>query len=203
MVLAFSSIASASVAGRFTFERLEPDVWRAKYCFDEPVEFLGFERPIENFRETSWRPLLPDYELTFHGGTAQIARRDRAPFRCTGVEIDTYTEVPSKDYMAFSRYSDDGMAVYTGYMTGQVYKDGSWQPYELRAQYVGLNGETILARDSSVLDHQFVYFGPQEGLKEANMVMVIDPAMPIAAREGIETSLPAARAWARTCSAVG
>ncbi len=192
LAMMHTGAAFSDVTGRFTFERLGGDVWRAKYCFDEPVEVLGFERPIENFRESSWRTLLPEYELSFHGGAAQIARADGEPFRCTGVEMDTYTAVPIKNYMAFSSFTDGGMVAYTGYMTGKVFKDGVWQAYDVRARYKGLPGETVIARDPAALDHQYVYFGPQTGLSSANMRTVIDPGMPAAALVGIEKSLPEA-----------
>ncbi len=185
--------AWAEVTGRFSFERLEADVWRAKYCFNEPVDALRFERPVEGLRQTHWRPAMPEYELVHEeDGSAHIRHRDGAAFTCTAVEVDTYTEVPVKNYMAFSRFSDGGMSVYMGYFTGTVFKDDEWQGYKVSATYRGLDGERIITRDPKALDHQFVYFGKQDVVETQDAITVVDPAMPDEARGGIERSLPQA-----------
>jgi len=185
--------AFAEITGRFSFERLEPDVWRAKYCFDEPVDAVRFERPIEGMRQSHWRTLLPEFELIHSpDGSAHIQHRDGVVFKCTGVEIDSYTEVPVKNYMAFSKFSDGGMSVYMGYYTGTVFKDDEWQGYTVSATYRGMEGERIITRDPGALDHQFVYFGRQKVVETPEAITVVDPAMPELARRGIEHSLPKA-----------
>lgn len=187
----FAQSAFAEITGRFTFERLEADVWRAKYCFDEPVDALRFERPVDGMRATHWRPLLPEFELAVEeDGSANITHRDGAAFTCTGLEVDSFTEVPVKNYMAFSKFSDGGMSVYMGYYTGTVFKDGEWQEYKVSASYRGMEGERVITRDPRALDHQFVYFGKQDVVETKDAITVVDPAMPEAARNGIEQSLP-------------
>jgi hypothetical protein len=198
LVLAFSVAATiaaealADVRGHMTLTRAGDSKWRADYCLDEPVEILGFGRPIRDMRRTHWRAVGDALVFSHTGETATLRRRGGGTIRCASVLMDTYTAIPQKNYMAFSVFSDGGVSVYTGYFLTSVYKDGAWHDVTMTATYQPREGEQVIARDPSTVGYQFVYFGPGRVKQRPEATFVVDPAIPPAARDGVFTALPQA-----------
>lgn len=180
-----------AVGGSFTLERSGGDEWRARYCLERPVEAVKFERPVDDLRETHWKATDKEFSLHAEDGTAVLTRTDGEPFECGQVLARTWTHRPEKNYYAFSRFSDGGMSVYTGYFTGSALVDGKWESLALSANYLGLAHEKVITRDPDHLVEQFVYFGKQNVLESGNIRAVIDPAMPEEARQNILDTIPA------------
>lgn len=130
--------ATAEVSGEFRLQRIDAQTWRAGDCYTQPVEAIRFERPFEGLRENSWRPANCAFEQSYGEGTAELWRGEREPFECAEIELALYTERPEKNYYAFSSFSDGGMSVYTGYLTGPVLVEGEWREVAMAASYVGL-----------------------------------------------------------------
>lgn len=182
------------IGGQFTLSRLDENSWRTQYCYPVEVNAIRFERPFPGLRENSWSVVDDGYELTFHDDIAELRRRDGASFECASVELETYTVRPEKDYYAFSPFNDGGVSVYTGHLMGPVLVDGEWRETELDAEYVGLEGDRVITRKPDKLAHQFVYFGKQDVLETDGVIAVIDPAMPVLARQNILDGVPAVNA---------
>ncbi|SDE69345.1 hypothetical protein [Kordiimonas lacus] len=185
-----SGAAGADVSGTFELTREAERRWKASFCFGESVSALGFERPVADFRAASWAAGEPGFELIHTGRTSLIQRADKAPFNCASVTLTTNTMIPPKDYMPFSSFSDGGASVFTGYLMGQVYRNGVWESYDLRASYRGLEGDRVVTRNPKALAEQFVYFGPREPKEIAGATLVIDPLIPASARLGVLSTLP-------------
>lgn len=177
------------VGGEFLLRRTGERNWLARTCLDRPVEAIRFERPFPGLRENSWQA-PENFVLAFGDGAAELRREDGTPFECAAVNLETYTELPEKDYFAFSVFSDGGVTVYTGHLMGPVLIDGEWHETELAARYVGREGESVIVREPERLVHQFVYFGRQAPLRTEDIVAVIDPAMPRTARRAILETVP-------------
>jgi len=193
-ILGWFAPASAST-GEITLSRTSEVDWVANYCFDEPVDTFKFTRPMTgNMRQKYWQVGDAAFELTYEQNgretTAAVQRVDRAPFSCVSVNMQTYTDLPEKNYFAFSTFSDGGVSFYTGYLSGIMHRDDEWFDADLRAKYVPLEGSRIFTRDPSRLAQQFVYYGKQEVLERDGVVAVIDPAVPAAAREIILDTIP-------------
>lgn len=186
--------ANAEVGGTFTLERTSGSHWKATYCFDTPVVALAFTRPVDGLRQASWRSATDGLLLGFQDGRAKLQRADSAPFTCGAITFETDTRIPVKNYMAFSTFSDGGVSVFTGYLMGQAYFDDKWHELHLKARYRGFAGDRVITRNPGVLDYQFVYFGPQQVKATPEATLVIDPAIPPVARQGILSALPRANA---------
>ncbi|MBO6505248.1 MAG: hypothetical protein JJ850_09985 [Kordiimonadaceae bacterium] len=185
-----ASAEDATSDGTFTLERVEADLWRAEYCFDEPVDAVAFTRPLEGMRESHWTSVSDEMKLVHENGAAKLVSKNGSAFRCGSVDVKTYTALPPKNYYAFSPFSTGGMSVYTGYFTGDVQRDGTRQPFNLEAQFKGLPGEQVLGYDLSNLVHQYVYFGGEQLHRFDGLTAVIDPAIPTSARDVIVGSIP-------------
>lgn len=189
-------LSSASMAedapsdGKFTLSRLEPDLWRAEYCFREPVEAIAFTRPLEGMRESHWTSVSDELKLVHENGAATLAAIDGSAFICGSVDVRTYTALPPKNYYAFSPFSTGGMSIYTGYFTGDLQRNGTLQPFNLEAQFKGLPGEQVLGYDLNKLVHQYVYIGGEQLHQFDGLTAVIDPAIPASARDVIVGSIP-------------
>jgi len=196
ITIASSLVAKAdSLPGQFTLTRDSDREWTASYCFDIAVNAFEFERPMSgNMRQDYWQVTNDLFELQYEDinqeSAAIIQRKDGAVFRCTSISMQTYTDLPEKNYLAFSTFSDGGVTVYTGYFSGSVKINSNWQKTELTAQYVPLTGNNILARDIHSLDPQYIYFGPQKSVERDGSITVIDPAIPSTAREMILSTMP-------------
>lgn len=178
------------IASELRFERVEPDLWRAGFCFDTPVEAISFARPIKGMRASHWQSATEGLALMHEEFASQLVAENGEPFRCGAVDMRTYTRMPPKNYYAFSPFSGGGMSAYTGYLTGQVKVDGAWQDYEPRAEYKGLPGEQVIGRDLTALGHQFIYFGTEPVQRSEGAVTIIDPAVPDGARDMILAAIP-------------
>lgn len=191
-LLGLEGQVQAQIGGTFTLERLAERDWRATYCFDEPVLALAFTRRGEGIRRSSWISAEDGLQLVFTGDQAKLQHPKNNLFSCAAVSFKTDTRIPEKNYMAFSTFSDGGVSVYTGYLLGQVYKDGDWREMALRASYKGLPEDKVITRNPAVLGAQFVYFGKLAVRQTPAATLVIDPAMPSVARLGVLSAVPRA-----------
>ncbi len=189
-VLGLSVAARADVSGTFELTREAAQDWKATFCFDESITALGFERPVADLRSKSWRAHDPGFSLIHSGPVSHLERADGKSFRCASLDITTNTMIPKKDYMPFSRFSDGGVSVFTGYLMGRGLRHGTWENYDLKATYRGLDGDRVITRNPSGLAEQFVYFGPREPKEIAGATLVIDPLIPASARLGVLSTLP-------------
>ncbi len=189
-LLGVTMAAHADIGGTFELKREAAQSWKASFCLDESVDALGFARPVADLREKSWAAGEPGFNLVHTGKVSHLERSDKKPFTCASVAISTNTMIPKKDYMPFSGFSDGGVSVFTGYLTGQVLRNGAWESYDLRASYRGLEGDRVITRSPGVLADQFVYFGPMEPKEVSGARLVIDPMIPASARLGVLSTLP-------------
>ncbi len=189
-LLGFTMAARADIGGTVELKRETVQSWKATFCFDESVDALGFARPVADLRQKSWAAGEMGFKLVHAGKVSHLERADGKPFNCASVAITTNTMIPQKDYMPFSSFSDGGVSVFTGYLTGQVLRHGAWEDYDLRASYQGLDGDRVITRSPAVLTQQFVYFGPREPKEIPGATLVIDPLIPASARLGVLSTLP-------------
>lgn len=195
LILTATSAAANPVAGKFTLKRLSQNEWLANYCFDAPVQGVKFTRPMSgDMRQKYWAPADEKFKLYSETigreSVAVLQRADGGLFECAAIKLQTYTNLPEKNYLAFSEFSDGGVSVYTGYYTGQAMFQGYWEDTALTASYVPLDGNHVITRDAEQLVHQFVYFGPQQIEEKDGSVAVVDPAVPTGARKAILETLP-------------
>ncbi len=181
------------ISGEFTLRRLAGEEWLGEYCYSEPVEAIRFERPVEtDFRRNYWQAVDDDFELRVdEKGVAELWRKDGGEFDCAAVRVRTWTALPVANYYAFSRFSDGGMSVYTGYYMGPVRRHGEWRETALAAKYIGREGERVVARKPDTLVQQFVYFGSQSLVATEAVTAIIDPAVPERIRAAILETIPA------------
>lgn len=195
VLAAYLAVGGAPVGGDFVLERNGAETWTANYCFDDVVEAFKFERPMSgDMRQNYWKAADGAFTLTYETigreSIAVLKRKDGTAFKCGSVNLSTYTKLPEKNYLAFSGFSDGGASVYTGYYMGTAQVAGEWRPTSLRANYVPLDGNSVITRDSENLVHQFVYYGPQKLEEKNGAIAVIDPVVPAAAREVIFDVIP-------------
>ena len=186
--------ADQPVSGQFTLTRQSDDQWRAHYCFDEKILAFKFDRPMTgDMRQNYWSAAVRDFVLAVNGadGTAEISRVDGAAFSCFELKVKTYTQMPEKNYYAFSTFSDGGVSLFTGYFMGVVQTTTDWYDTQLSASYVPRSGGHMYTRISENLVHQHVYFGPQVATELADGLVIVDPAMPALASDGILKTLSA------------
>lgn len=192
MATPVAAVESSPLGGSVRLVRESGERFRAEYCLAREVTALRFERPIERLRSSHWR--ASDDALALEvapDGSAELARRDGAPFRCATLALGVFTERPEANYYAFSPFSDGGLSVYTGYLIAHARSDGEWRATELAATYVGRDGERIVTRAPDALTEQFVYFGPQAPVASGGLRALVDPAMSAAARDRLLETLPA------------
>jgi hypothetical protein len=88
--------------------------WVVAYTLSEPVAALVFARGNGDYRKHSWSFSDDQFVIDRIGGTDKIRRRDNEAFSEVIASLKPYTDKPSKDYTPFLRFSDGGMAVFTG-----------------------------------------------------------------------------------------
>ncbi len=182
-----SSDESAPLQGTVEVRRIDNALWRATYCFDEPIENFSFTRRIKGMRETHWRSASPGLALKYYSkGTATLLAENGSSFTCASIDIKPFTDLPDgKDYYVFTPFSDGGASLFTGHLEGLGYQNGSWRDVVFEATYQALDGERVIAAEPDELGYQFVYFGAQKVVETDEAILVIDPAMPERVRQSI------------------
>ena len=113
---------------------LEPSTegnWRVLYTLSEPVGSLVFARGNGDYRSASWSLDDEAFVLERLGSTDRIRRRDDGAFSHVAASLSPFSEKLAKDYTPFLRFSDGGMAVFTGqFIVGEPLVR-SWRPAEV------------------------------------------------------------------------
>ena len=161
--------------------RIEPPVradgmWHVTYRFHQPVTQLEFARKGA-FTRSGWREETD-------------ASRPRKTITLA-VPVD-FTH-PEKDYQLFQRFSDGSVLLYTGHFTPAGVQSPRFVLTPRRREHLVLEGRVFRRRTSWVDkdgDGTFVYFGKLRPVETADMIAVIDPAVPAWLSKRLRDGIP-------------
>lgn len=164
----------------------EGEGWTATWRLSNPVTALRFDRPSAGFRSRVFRVLTPGWELAQEGDFEVIRGTDQA--REIRVWFPEYDEQLSREYEFFRRFTDGGIALYTGHLLARPLVGDSAGPSVRRFRFVPPAGARILVegRHERVATEwtdesgggTYVYIGPQDPLETRDMVSIVDPGLP-------------------------
>ena len=172
------------------------------YQSAEPVTRLSFRRVAGPVRADRWR--VPDGFVLVHDAasdTDMLARVDGRPFRSVTATVPaTYAKLP-KDYAPFSPFSDGGLLIHSGRFQACAdacpEDDTDWsQPMRLvipDGEHAVVGGEVVRAASANWVereDGRKIYLGRTDPVDTPRVVAVVDPALPAAVREPLDSLLP-------------
>lgn len=180
-------------------------LWTATWHLAEPARGLRFERPADGFRQRVYRVETEGFrfERAEDDGDIEVLVTDGAPSSTIAVRFPEYDARLPREYEFFRRFSDGSSAIYTGHLIARPLAPAggataSGRPHlQLRHpandwvtdfEFVPPDGQAVVAggkrhtgpvrwRDDSDRG-TYVYIGAIEPTESADVISVLDPALP-------------------------
>ena len=173
----------APVKVAIAITHVSPDRWRVDYRFGRPVAGLVFDQPVAGYRETAWRPAMPDVRLdTLDGSEALVT--DGAARTQLSVEVARFGKFDHGRYVPQVTFTDGGTALFLRYLAGRPIVDGETVDADIELTYAGLGGEQVLRPSGETLD-AYVYFGPARPVASTYARFIVDTGAPSWVREAL------------------
>jgi hypothetical protein len=184
----------------------ENGLWQATYDLGFPVEELLFTRAADFQREAVWTVKTPGYKFARQGGSQILVRTEDAESASTiTFEFAVDTRFILADYSFFNRFSDGGLAIYTGHYffspvgpaVPEKYKDTLVTGVEITpppGQKIGVYGQLAdqpLKTGDLTGEGTFAYIGDGEPVVDDHMLAIVDRGMPQWVARDIRQKMPA------------
>jgi hypothetical protein len=182
---------------------LEPaqGAWRVSYAFEQPVEAMRFARiDRHGNRVADWRALDPAVELVLDGDEELARRRDGQPFDRMAFELAARYRPLEKDYAPFSPFGDGGLLIHTGRFHAcadrctDAATHAGWTfavtpPAAARVLHSGEIHEGRL-HFTDTGSGTNLYVGAATPVETADVLAIVDPTFPPAARQTLDELFP-------------
>ena len=170
--------------------------WRVHYVFDKPQKIMFFSRSIGNYRTQTW--VSADSNVTLERVNGFDALIFAQPTTHAKFVIEPYTESIRGDYTPFLKFSDNGIALFTGQFDLMPVKDketlhalagqiNEWQGEQptlgVRVLYdknMIQNGRIVRGEsvDKSYGGGNYIYIGDAKITEGQDFIGVIDSGLP-------------------------
>jgi hypothetical protein len=172
-----------AVDATITIKRLSKDDWEFDYQFSQEIDALDFGPPVVQFRQDAWKPSTPAMKIISKAGS-EVLQHEQGRFQRATIAVKSYHPFSHNQYVPMIHFSDGGVALFLGHLTGQVSVAGVNRPLKTRFIAHGLPGEKIvLPQKAQEGVGLFAYFGPQEPIIASHGILVLDPLTPAWMRE--------------------
>ncbi len=161
--------------------------WVATWQFDTPVRALRFERPAQGFRSRTFEVLTPRFRFD-RDGEFEVLRSDGTSAREVRVRFPEFDEQLSREYEFFRRFTDGGVAMYTGHLVARPADDAGERAFVRRFRFIPPSGAAVIVdgerRDGPVewIDATgrgtYVYFGSAVPVASEDVIAIVDPGLP-------------------------
>ncbi len=159
--------------------RIGPERFHVEYSFEHPILAMDFGAPVAEYRATAWKVMSPDLLLAQENGSERLVHREGSSFSRAEIEISAYSAYPSDRYVPMARFSDGGVALFLGFLVGDVAASDTFEIRKIHVQAASLEGETAVAPRILQADRRaFAYFGAQKPLDVGYARLIADPAAP-------------------------
>ncbi len=190
---------SASLGATVELTRDAADVWTAHFELPEAGPAWVFSRSAlgrmseRPWRPDSWRITTPGVRLVREGDRDVLIAEDNAPFDAFDIEITPYVDPLIADYIPFMKFSDGGMAAFTGqFVLGPADmeaaangEDPLGEVLEMSFVFKGapgdsivVNGETYDGRATYAGVETYVYFGADRPIETDHLALLLDGEIP-------------------------
>lgn len=161
--------------------------WVATWRLDTPARELRFEGPAAGFRPRTFEVLTPGYRL-LRDGEVDVLRTEGQPAREVRLRFPEFDRQLSREYEFFRRFSDGGVAIFTGHLVarpllgdvaGAYIRDFRFVPPEGSAIVVdGQHREGPVEWSDASGRGTYVYIGAGVPLASQHLISIVDPGLP-------------------------
>ena len=180
----------AGIAVVVEVTHVDTNRWRVDYRFSQPVTSIKFE-PVGDYRAQAWKMVTPGLRLRSDADFDVISAGGK-PFNSARVDITTFDSLPPKQYAAFNRFSDGGMAMFLGHLQGNAYQGKTSSDMLTDIRVKGLRDENVIAPPLNKATpggpRGYAYFGPSTAVPRGNALVLIDPQLPVWVRDTLLNS---------------
>ncbi|MFC7498410.1 hypothetical protein ACFQRC_04150 [Enterovirga sp. GCM10030262] len=197
MLAPTAAVAAAPALPRIVIDAAAEGVWTVRYRLDAPATRLVFRRSPDQSRQQNWAA-ESGFEIVATPAGEAVRRIDGRPFAAVSLTMPPlYRELP-KDYAPFAPFGDGGTLFHSGRMFACAEacpEDAQWR---MRVNVpdgraILVDGERKLGaaewidRDSG----RNIYVGAGEPVATADLLALIDGALPATIRDPLMARLPA------------
>lgn len=181
----------APVVAAADLVRVEKDTassgWLATWHLESPARELRFERPAGGFRAGTFEVLTPGYRM-IRDGDIEVLRTEGEPGREIRVRFPEFDRQLVREYEFFRRFSDGGVAIYTGHLVARPVGGDGERPFLRRFRFVPPAGAAVVVggvRRESAVDWYdaggrgtYVYIGSAAPISSDDVIAIVDPGLP-------------------------
>jgi hypothetical protein len=169
--------------------------WEVTYRLNEPTQALTFSRRLGRSRSDTWKASR-DFEFVPVGGNDSIRRRDGGAFGRVSIAVPPVYGAGG-GYGPFMPFGDGGILFYTGQLFAcpdECPDDARWSMHLSAVGWAHILAKgQWKARQASwteIGDGCLVYIGATRPVETADMVTVLDGALPVAVRSQLLQQIP-------------
>lgn len=161
--------------------------WLATWQLESPARELRFERPANGFRASAFEIITPGYRVT-RDGDMEVMRTDGEPQREIRVRFPEFDRQLVREYEFFRRFSDGGVAIYTGHLVARPVGDGGERPFLRHFRFVPPPGAAVVLggrRHEGAVEWSdgsgrgtYVYIGSAVPISSDDVIAIVDPGLP-------------------------
>lgn len=164
--------------------------WVATWHLDSAASELRFERPASGFRRDAFEVLTPGFSVQ-RDGDAEVLRTTGAAAREIAVRFPEFDRELPKEYAFFRRFTDGGVAIYTGHLVARPVGRGAggcdscWvrrlrvtPPPGAHVVVGGRRHDAPVFWSDTTGEGTYVYVGGVAPVEAPGVIAVTDPALP-------------------------
>lgn len=175
------------------------DMVQARYTLARPVRGLHFAQQLGGYRAQDWHPEQPGFRLVSEGDGERIERTDGAAFDRLSFTIPKRYRALPKSYAPFAPFSDGSALIHSGQFhacPAAPCKGVGPLPITIAAPgaTIGVGGRRTPDRAAFVSREEGtnIFVGSLAPVSANGFVAIIDPGLPVEARDHLVRSLPRA-----------
>jgi hypothetical protein len=175
------------------------DAWLATWHLAEPTRELRFERPAGGFRGAVFEVLTPGFALE-RDGDIEVLRTSGDAAAEVRVRFPEYDRQLTREYEFFRRFTDGGVAIYTGHLVARPVGDAAERPFVRRLRFVPPAGAAVIVggqRHDGAVEWTdaggrgtYVYLGSATPVVSDDVISIIDPGLPAWLERRTRDALP-------------
>lgn len=169
------------------------------YRLARPVAALHFVQSLGGYRSAYWQPEVPGVRWISEGDGTRIERSDGAAFDRISFRIAMRYRALPKSYAPFSPFSEGSALIYSGHFHACITASCETPPplpiaISAPGKIIGVGGRRRAGRAALVSREEGtnIFVGSLKPVAANGFVAVIDPGLPVDARDHLVRSLPRA-----------
>lgn len=161
--------------------------WLATWHLERPARELRFERPAEGFRGRIFEVETPGFRFE-RDGDVEVLRTDGEGARQIRVRFPEFDRQLSREYEFFRRFTDGGVAIYTGHLLARPGPAETGRTAVLRFRIIPPVGAAVVVggeRHEGAAEWvdasgrgTYAYVGATPPVASTDVISVIDPGLP-------------------------